>query len=754
MPRRFVASLGYRDLRPGPHGTISMGAHKGLPDIRSGGGGDISTFFLGPRAENANLFSELVGMAVDAVVDYRRYYHPEDPPHITEQIKVSPEYLAGAQILRDKFNLLLQKLSRYTTPYFSMRYQGHMLRDNTIPGMLGFFATMMHNPNNVTVQASTLTTFLEMAVGEDLCAMLGFDGNVVEPWAHLTADGTVANLEASWAARELKYLPAAIRYALLNDPNLEKADGLEVALLDGSHKELVMLGTWQVLNLKMNEILALPAKVAKLLGSNNPAGLSDEASVWSYLLGNYSVNSMGWLKFYSACLDGFSSGAVILAPRTKHYSWPKAAAILGLGTNAGAIDIEVDERARMDVGSLRKHLDLALENQQPVLMTVAVMGSTEETAVDPLSDVLAIREEYRARGLEFVVHADGAWGGYFVSTMRKDFDQPPVRFDQVDEGLSRWDKHPFLTDISGVHLNEHTKKHMMRIRDCDSVTIDPHKCGYVQYPAGAICYRNTEYKNLLTFGAPVIETPGSDPGVGIYGVEGSRPGACAAGVFLSHAVIRPSASGYGKLLNRVLFNTKLFYLHVLSLARPDDPFVVVPLAPLPAGRDVDAAVLLDRIRKEGAGKIPHDLLSLFNELGPDQNIVDYVFNLREPNGSINSDLDLLNKLNGGIYDRLHVIPGDDVEKYDLMITQTQMSTGDYGQRFMDAYLRRLGVSSPGKLAYTLNVNRSVIMDPWSGETPVGHGDFFNVIFGVLRKTVIDVVKEIKHHPKQEAAASV
>jgi len=742
----------YKDIQPGPHGTVSLGSHKGLPDIRSGGGGDISTFFLGPRAENANLFSELVGMAVDAVVDYRRYYHPEDPPHITEQIKVSPGYLEGVQVLRDKYNVLLQKLSRYTTPYFSMRYQGHMLRDNTIPGMLGFFATMMHNPNNVTVQASTLTTFMEMAVGEDLCAMMGFDGDVIEPWAHLTADGTVANLEASWASRELKYLPAAIRYALLNDPNLEKADELGVALLDGSHKRLVALSTWQVLNLKLDEILAMPAKISKLLGPNNAAGLIDEAAVWSYLLGNYSLNTLGWLKFYGTCLDGFTSGGVILAPRTKHYSWPKAASILGCGSGAGMIDIEVDERARMDVHSLRKQLDLALQNQQPVLMTVAVMGSTEETAVDPLGDVLAIREEYRAKGLEFVVHADGAWGGYFVSTLRKDFDQPPVRFDQIDEDLSRWDKHPFLPDISGVHLNEHTKKHMMRIRECDSVTVDPHKCGYIQYPAGAICYRNTEYKNLLTFGAPVIEAPGQDAGVGIYGVEGSRPGACAAGVFLSHAVIRPSASGYGKLLNRVLFNTKLFYLHVLSLARPDDPFVVVPLAPLPPGNNnVDAAALLDRIRKEGCDKVPADDLNLFNELGPDQNIVDYTFNLRYPNGMVNNNLDLLNKLNSGIYDRLHVHPGDDVEKYDLMITQTQMSTGDYGQPFIDAYLGRLGVSSSGKPPYTVNVNRSVIMDPWSGETPVGHGDFFDVVFGVLRQTVLDVIKNMQSQSKQEAA---
>ena len=37
------------------------------------------------------------------------------------------------------------------------------------------------------------------------------------------------------------------------------------------------------------------------------------------------------------------------------------------------------------------------------------------------------------------------------------------------------------------------------------------------------------------------------------------------------------------------------------------------------------------------------------------------------------------------------------------------------------------------------------MDPWSAETPVGNGDFFDVIFDVLRRTVLDAVKTIHSH---------
>ena len=580
--------------------------------------------------------------------------------------------------------------------------------------------------------------------------MLGYDGAKLEPWAHLTADGSVANLEASWAARELKFLPAAIRCAFLDeDPKLHAAANIDIPLPGGATKKLVSLSSWELLNIRMDDILALPKRIAELLGPG--ATLNGESAVWSYILGQYSLNTAGLLRAYANYLDGFQQLPVILTPSTKHYSWPKAAAILGIGSGAGLIDIEVDARARMNIDALRKQLNHALEHRTPVLMTVAVMGSTEETAVDPLGDVLALREEFRKKGLEFVVHADAAWGGYFITPLRKDFDQPPVVFNQRDETLRTWDAYPFVDNDSGVHLNAHTKRHMKLMRECDSVTVDPHKCGYIQYPAGAVAYRNTEYKNLLTFGAPVIGAPGTEPTVGMYGVEGSRPGACAAGVFLSHAVIRPSASGYGKLLNRALLNTKLFYLHLLALTRPEDPFVVEPLAPLPDGVGREQAVaLLHRVREAGVDGLTPAELEIFNELGPDQNIVDYTFNLRDAHGRVNNDLDAMNRLNQGIYDKLHVIPGEDVEKYDLMITQTQMSTGDYGGVFIDSYCNRLHVTIPSG-AITLNVNRSVIMDPWSGVTPDGKGDFFDVIFDVLRNTVLEVISE---STKKVAAAHV
>ena len=63
------------------------------------------------------------------------------------------------------------------------------------------------------------------------------------------------------------------------------------------------------------------------------------------------------------------------------------------------------------------NLDRCLAEKRPVLEVVAVMGTTEESAVDPLADIADIRDEYRQMGLEFTLHADAAWGGYFVAML-------------------------------------------------------------------------------------------------------------------------------------------------------------------------------------------------------------------------------------------------------------------------------------------------------------------------------------------------
>ena len=59
------------------------------------------------------------------------------------------------------------------------------------------------NPNNVTIEASPITTIAEMEVGDDLCRLFGYnvDRSKTElslGWGHITCGGSVANLESVW----------------------------------------------------------------------------------------------------------------------------------------------------------------------------------------------------------------------------------------------------------------------------------------------------------------------------------------------------------------------------------------------------------------------------------------------------------------------------------------------------------------------------------------------------------------------------
>ena len=116
------------------------------------------------------------------------------------------------------------------------------------------------------------------------------------------------------------------------------------------------------------------------------------------------------------------------------------------------------------------------------------MGTTEESAIDPVSDVLKLREEFRAHGLDFTVHADGAWGGYHASVVRVDFDMPPP------EAL-------LFAPPPAPRLSKYVTAQYNSLGEVDSITVDPHKSGYIPYPSGALCYRNSAMRDLVTWKA-------------------------------------------------------------------------------------------------------------------------------------------------------------------------------------------------------------------------------------------------------------
>jgi hypothetical protein len=117
-------------------------------------------WFLGTKGENGEMFERMISLAIRDHVFWCRNYHPADPTHITETIKRSDDYLQAVGALQEGFDELLAFLKK-SVPFFSMRYQGHMNWDLTIPGMLGYFSAMLYNPNNVAFEGSAAKALLK-----------------------------------------------------------------------------------------------------------------------------------------------------------------------------------------------------------------------------------------------------------------------------------------------------------------------------------------------------------------------------------------------------------------------------------------------------------------------------------------------------------------------------------------------------------------------------------------------------------------
>ena len=69
---------------------------------------------------------------------------------------------------------------------------------------------------------------------------------------------------------------------------------------------------------------------------------------------------------------------------------------------------------RLDVDALESTLMRCARARIPVLLGVAVLGSTEYGTIDPVDAMLAARVQAARDGLGFSVHVDAAWGGYLV----------------------------------------------------------------------------------------------------------------------------------------------------------------------------------------------------------------------------------------------------------------------------------------------------------------------------------------------------
>lgn len=183
-----------------------------------------------------------------------------------------------------------------------------------------------------------------------------------------------------------------------------------------------------------------------------------------------------------------------------------ASAIAGLGSG-NLLEVDVDNDAHIDIAQLEEKLNDCLEKGIPVYAVVAIIGSTEEGAVDRLEKIADIRDKMQKKGLSFLLHADAAWGGYFATMLQRGANGKPELGD-AERGA-----------VPALTLRKDTERDLLALHRADSITVDPHKAGYVPYPAGSLTYKDGRMRHLVTWSGPYL-SQGSSENIGVYGVEG------------------------------------------------------------------------------------------------------------------------------------------------------------------------------------------------------------------------------------------
>ncbi|MDE2195800.1 MAG: aspartate aminotransferase family protein [Gammaproteobacteria bacterium] len=274
-------------------------------------------------------------------------------------------------------------------PYPHPLYAGQMLKPPHAVARLAYMLSMWINPNNHALDGGRASSAMEKEAVAGIARLFGYRTHL----GHLCASGTIANLEALWAARHTQ-----------------------------------------------------PGKV--------------------------------------------------LASSQAHYTHGRMCEVL----QSPFTSVTADAQGRMDMNALEDIL-----RRERVSTVVATLGTTALGAVDPLHDILKLRDRHGFR-----VHVDAAYGGYFTLIETLDPDARAA-FDVMGEA--------------------------------DSIVVDPHKHGLQPYGCGCVLFRDPGVGRFYRHDSPYTYFTSGDLHLGEISLECSRAGAGAVALWATQQLLPMERGG-------------------------------------------------------------------------------------------------------------------------------------------------------------------------------------------------------------------
>jgi glutamate/tyrosine decarboxylase-like PLP-dependent enzyme len=187
----------------------------------------------------------------------------------------------------------------------------------------------------------------------------------------------------------------------------------------------------------------------------------------------------------------------IVGSELAHYTHQRISSVLRLDYTP----VAADQRGRMDLEALESEL-----RKGDVGTVVATLGTTAMGAVDPLDQILALRERYAFR-----IHVDAAYGGYFK----------------------------LIPEL----LEDPARRAYASIHQADSIVIDPHKHGLQPYGCGCVLFRDPGVGQFYKHDSPYTYFTSRELHLGEISLECSRAGAAAVSLWATHQLLPPEPGG-------------------------------------------------------------------------------------------------------------------------------------------------------------------------------------------------------------------
>jgi glutamate/tyrosine decarboxylase-like PLP-dependent enzyme len=183
-------------------------------------------------------------------------------------------------------------------------------------------------------------------------------------------------------------------------------------------------------------------------------------------------------------------GKRVVASDQAHYTHGRISAVLGLPFTS----IAADTRGRMDVTALERALRAG-----DIGTVVVTLGATATGAVDPLHQVLGLRDRYGFR-----IHVDAAYGGYFTLA---------------------------------ANLGDEAKQAFACLAQADSIVVDPHKHGLQPYGCGCVLFREPAVGRFYKHDSPYTYFTSNELHLGEISLDCSRAGASAVALWATQELL-------------------------------------------------------------------------------------------------------------------------------------------------------------------------------------------------------------------------